>query len=161
MDILKIFEENLSYLAIGAILVIFLLGLKNKDKKSVDLVEKEEPIERNVDIDLLKKYEEKLIVLKDLYKQELIDSNLYKKKIELIVKRIEDIFGKDFFSFQEFQQKIVMESLKKDIQSKVKVKVHSDVAEEKSIDSLIDAVDKRINRGKRIWEKKILILLMK
>tara|TARA_Y200000002_G_C22534889_1_gene601395 strand:- start:463 stop:915 length:453 start_codon:yes stop_codon:yes gene_type:complete len=150
MDILKIFEENLSYLAIGAILVIFLLGLKNKDKKSVDLVEKEEPIERNVDIDLLKKYEEKLIVLKDLYKQELIDSNLYKKKIELIVKRIEDIFGKDFFSFQEFQQKIVMESLKKDIQSKVKVKVHSDVAEEKSIDSLIDAVDKRINRGKRI-----------
>ena len=150
MDILKIFEENLSYLAIGAILVIFLLGLKNKDKKSVDLVEKEEPIERNVDIDLLKKYEEKLIVLKDLYKQELIDSNLYKKKIELIVKRIEDIFGKDFFAFQEFQQKIVMESLKKDIQSKVKVKVHSDVVGEKSIDSLIDAVDKRINRGKRI-----------
>ena len=161
MDILKIFEENLSYLAIGAILVIFLLGLKNKDKKSVDLVEKEEPIERNVDIDLLKKYEEKLIVLKDLYKQELIDSNLYKKKIELIVKRVEDIFGKDFSSFPRFQQKIVMESLKKDIQSKVKVKVHSDVAEEKSIDSLIDAVDKRINRGKRIWEKKILILLMK
>ena len=150
MDILKIFEENLSYLAIGAILVIFLLGLKNKDKKSVDLVEKEEPIERNVDIDLLKKYEEKLIVLKDLYKQELIDSNLYKKKIELIVKRVEDIFGKDFISFPRFQQKIVMESLKKDIQSKVKVKVHSDVVGEKSIDSLIDAVDKRINRGKRI-----------
>ena len=150
MDILKIFEENLSYLAIGAILVIFLLGLKNKDKKSVDLVEKEEPIERNVDIDLLKKYEEKLIVLKDLYKQELIDSNLYKKKIELIVKRVEDIFGKDFSSFPRFQQKIVMESLKKDIQSKVKVKVHSDAVGEKSIDSLIDAVDKRINRGKRI-----------
>ena len=150
MDILKIFEENLSYLAIGAILVIFLLGLrKNKDKKSLEF-EKEEPIEHNIDIDLLKKYEEKLIVLKDLYKQELIDSNLYKKKIELIVKRVEDIFGKDFSSFPRFQQKIVMESLKKDIQSKVKVKVHSDVVGEKSIDSLIDAVDKRINRGKRI-----------
>ncbi|MAJ67555.1 MAG: hypothetical protein CMM89_05125 [Rickettsiales bacterium] len=153
MDILKIFEENLSYLAIGAILFIILLGLrKNKDKKPLDLVEKEEPIERNVDIDVLKKYEEILIVLKDLYKQELIDSNLYKKKIELIIKRIEDIFGKDFDSLPRFQQKIVMESLKKDIQSKVKlkVKVSSDVAGEKSIDSLIDAVDKRINRGKRI-----------
>jgi hypothetical protein len=151
MDILKIFEENLSYLAIGAILVIILLGLrKNKDKKPLDLVEKEEPIERNVDIEVLKKYEEILIVLKDLYKQELIDSNLYKKKIELIVKKVEVIFGKDFGSFPRFQQKIVMESLKKDIQSKVKVKVHSDVVEEKSIDSLIDAVDKRINRGKRI-----------
>lgn len=153
MDILKIFEENLSYLAIGAILVIILLGLrKNKDKKPLDLVEKEEPIERNVDIEVLKKYEEILIVLKDLYKQELIDSNLYKKKIELIVKRVEDIFGKDLGSFPRLQQKIVMESLKKDIQSKVKVKVkvHSDAAGEKSIDSLIDAVDKRINRGKRI-----------
>ena len=81
MDILKIFEENLSYLAIGAILVIILLGLrKHKDKKPLNLVEKEEPIERNVDIEVLKKYEEILIVLKDLYKQELIDSNLYKKK---------------------------------------------------------------------------------
>ena len=149
MDILKIFEENLSYLAIGAILAIILLGLrKNKDKKPLDLVEKEEPIARNVDIDVLKKYEEILIVLKDLYKQELIDSNLYKKKIELIVKKVEVIFGKDFGSFPRFQQKIVMESLKKDIQSKVKV--HSDVVGEKSIDSLIDAVDKRINRGKRI-----------
>ena len=149
MDILKIFEENLSYLAVGAILVIILLGLrKNKDKKPLDLVEKEEPIERNVDIEVLKKYEEILIVLKDLYKQELIDSNLYKKKIELIVKRVEDIFGKDFGSFPRFQQKIVMESLKKDIQSKVKV--YSDFAGEKSIDSLIDAVDKRINRGKRV-----------
>ena len=41
-----------------------------------------------------------------------------------------------------------MESVKKDIQSKIKVQ--SDVAGEKNIDSLIDAVDKRINRGKRI-----------
>ena len=71
-----------------------------------------------------------------------------KKKIELIVKKVEVIFGKDFGSFPRFQQKIVMESLKKDIQSKVKV--HSDVVGEKSIDSLIDAVDNRINRGKRI-----------
>jgi hypothetical protein len=149
MDILKIFEENLSYLATGAILLIILLSLrKNKDKKPLDLVEKEKPIERNVDIEVLKKYEEILIVLKDLYKQELIDSNLYKKKIELIVKKVEVIFGKDFGSFPRFQQKIVMESLKKDIQSKVKV--HSDVVGEKSIDSLIDAVDNRINRGKRI-----------
>ena len=149
MDILKIFEENLSYLATGAILLIILLSLrKNKDKKPLDLVEKEKPIERNVDIEVLKKYEEILIVLKDLYKQELIDSNLYKKKIELIVKKVEVIFGKDFGSFPRFQQKIVMESLKKDIQSKVKV--HSDVVGEKSIESLIDAVDNRINRGKRI-----------
>ena len=147
MDILKIFEDNQSYLAIIAIFVIFLLGSKkNKNKKPLELVGKDEAIE--IDVDALKKYEEKLIVLKDLYKQELIDSNLYKKKIELIVKRVEDIYGKDFNTFPRFQQKIVMDSLKKDIKSKVRL--HSEVIDEKSIDSLIDAVDKKIDRSKRI-----------
>ena len=147
MDILKIFEDNQSYLAIIAIFVIFLLGSKkNKNKKSLELVGKDEAIE--IDVDALKKYEEKLIVLKDLYKQDLIDSNLYKKKIELIVKRVEGIYGKDFNTSPRFQQKIVMDSLKKDIKSKVRL--HSEVIDEKSIDSLIDAVDKKIDRSKRI-----------
>ena len=68
MDILKIFEDNQSYLAIVAIFIIFLLGSKkNKNKKTLELVDKDEAIE--IDVDALKKYEEKLIVLKDLYKQ--------------------------------------------------------------------------------------------
>ena len=147
MDILKIFEDNQSYLAIIAIFVVFLLGSKKyTNKKPIELVDKNEDIE--IDIDALEKYEEKLIVLKDLYKQELIDSNLYKKKIELIVKRVEDIYGKDFNTFPRFQQKIIMDSLKKDIKSKVRL--HSKVIDEKSIDSLIDAVDKKIDRSKRI-----------
>ena len=147
MDILKIFQDNQSYLAIIAIFVIFLLGSKKyKNKKPIELVSKDEAIE--IDVDVLEKYEEKLIVLNDLYKQELIDSNLYKKKIELIVKRIGDIYGKDFNTFPGFQQKIVMDSLKKDIKSKVKL--HSEVIDEKSIDSLIDAVDKKIDSSKRI-----------
>ena len=43
-----------------------------------------------------------------------------------------------------------MDSLKKD---KIKVKLHSEVIDEKSIDSLIDAVDKKIDRTKE-YEKK-------
>ena len=147
MDILKFFEDNQSYLAIIAIFIIFLLGSKkNKNRKPPELVGNDEAIEIN--IDALKKYEEKLIVLKDLYKQELIDSNLYKKKIDLIIKRVEDIYGKDLNTFPRFQQKIVMDSLKKDIKSKVSL--HSEVIDEKSIDSLIDAVDKKIDRSRRI-----------
>ena len=147
MDILEIFEYNLSYLAIAVIFVIFLLGLKKgQNKKLLQQVEIDEPID--IDIDALKNYEEKLIVLKDLYKQELIDSNLYKKKIELIVSRVEDIYGNDFNTFPRFQQKIVMDSLKKDIRSKVKL--NSKVIDEKSLDSLIDAVDKKIDKSKRI-----------
>ena len=147
MDILKIFEHNQPYLAIIIIFVIFLLGSKkNKNKKPPELLDKDEAVE--IDVDALKKYEEKLIVLKDLYKQELIDSNLYKKKIDLIIKRVEDIYGKDFNTFPTFQQKIVMDSLKKDIKSKVSL--HSEIIDEKSLDSLIDAVDKKIYRSKRI-----------
>ena len=147
MDILEIFEYNLSYLAIKVIFVIFLLGLKKgKTKKLLQQVEIDEP--SDIDVDALKKYEEKLIVLKDLYKQELIDANLYKKKIELIVSRVEDIYGNDFNTFPRFQQKIVMDSLKKDIRSKVKL--NSKVIDEKSLDSLIDAVDKKIDKSKRI-----------
>ena len=142
MDILEIFEYNLSYLAI-----IFLLGLKKgKTKKLLQQVEIDEP--SDIDVDALKKYEEKLIVLKDLYKQELIDANLYKKKIELIVSRVEDIYGKDFNTFPRFQQKIVMDSLKKDIRSKVKL--NSEVIDETSLDSLIHAVDKKIDKSKKI-----------
>ena len=136
-----------SYLAIATVVVIFLVALKkDKNKKPVVIVAKDESTE--IDVDALKKYEDKLIVLKDLYKQELIDSNLYKKKIELIIKRVKDIYGQDFDTFPRFQQKIVMDSLKKDIKSKVKL--HSKVIDEKSIDSLIDAVDKKIDRSKRI-----------
>ena len=147
MDILEIFEYNLSYLAIAVIFVIFLLGLKKgQNKKLLQQVEIDEPID--IDIDALKNYEEKLIVLKDLYKQELIDANLYKKKIELIVSRVEDIYGNDFNTFPRFQQKIVMDSLKKDIRSKVKL--NSEVIDETSLDSLIHAVDKKIDKSKRI-----------
>ena len=147
MDILKIFEGNPSYLTIIGIFVIFLLGLrKNKNQKKLELVDKDEAIE--IDVDALKKYEEKLIVLKDLYKQELIDSNLYKKKIELIIKRVEEIYGKDLKTFPRLQQKIVMDSLKKNIKSKVKL--HKKVIDDKGLDILIDAVDKKIDRSKRI-----------
>ena len=149
MDIIKIFVDNPSYLVVAVILVILLLGLKkDKKKKTLGLVDKHEAIDVDVDVETLKKYEEKLIVLKDLYKQELIDSNLYKKKIELIVKRVEDIYGKDLNTFPRFKQKIVMDSLKKDIKSKVKL--HKKVLDEKGLDILIDAVDKKIDRSKRI-----------
>lgn len=147
MDILKIFEGNPSYLTIIAIFVIFLLGLrKNKNQKKLELVDTSEVTDFKVET--LKKYEEKLIVLKDLYKQELIDSNLYKKKIELIIKRVEEIYGKDLKTFPRLQQKIVMDSLKKDIKSKVKL--HKKVIDDKGLDILIDAVDKKIDRSKRI-----------
>ena len=88
------------------------------------------------------------IMLYSSSKYHLLRKNLYKKKIELIVKRVEDMYGKDFNKSPRFQQKIVMDSLKKDIKSKVIL--HSKVIDEKSIDSLIDAVDKKIDRSKRI-----------
>ena len=150
MYILEIFENYLSYLALVPILIIFLLGFK-KNKKNINKINSVlDEGEEYIDIDRLKNYEEKLIVLKDLYKQELIDSDLYKKKIELIVKKIEVILGKDFKTLPNIQQKIIMDSLKNDIKLKVKNKIDSQTVTKKSIDSLIDAVDNKIKKGKRL-----------
>ena len=66
---------------------------------------------------------------------------------------------KNYCELIDVDYDFVMDSLKKDIKSKVSL--HSAVIDEKSIDSLIDAVDKKIDRSTRIWKKKILILLMK
>ena len=62
-------------------------------------------------------------------------------------------------TFPRLHQKIVIDSLKKNIKSKVKL--HKKVIDDKGLDILIDAVDKKIDRSKRIWKKRTLILLMK
>ena len=69
----------------------------------------------------LKKYEQKLLALKDLYKQDLINAELYENKIDLITKRVEEILGDEFDSLPNFQQKVIMDTLKEDIKTKIKL----------------------------------------
>ena len=72
-------DQNLfSYLGVILIILFFLLGMKKNKNQTNNVTESES--NKKVDIDLLKQYEKKLFALKELYKQELIDSHLYEKK---------------------------------------------------------------------------------
>ena len=99
----------------------------------------------------LKNIRQKLLALKDLYKQDLINAELYENKIDLITKRVEEILGDEFDSLPNFQQKVIMDTLKEDI--KTKIKIIPSVKRENNIDNLIQAVDSRINKEK-IYEEK-------
>ena len=92
-----------------------------------------------------------MLALKDLYKQDLINAELYENKIDLITKRVEEILGDEFDSLPNFQQKVIMDTLKEDI--KTKIKIIPSVKRENNIDNLIQAVDSRINKEK-IYEEK-------
>jgi sulfur transfer complex TusBCD TusB component (DsrH family) len=127
------------------ITLIFLLALK-KDKGARK--EKEHKIQSFTDQDhreLLEKNELKLVALKDLYKQELIDVKVYLRKTELIARKISDEIGKNILELPKLQQKIIFNNLKKEIEKKV------DNAGEKNvktnIETLINAVDNRIRSG--------------
>ena len=77
------------------IFIIFLLA--KKETKKLNTHEKIDRIniQANEKIELLKDAETKLIALKDLYKQELIDAHVYLKKTELVANNI----SKEIFSF--------------------------------------------------------------
>ena len=151
MNILEISDNQFAIIPIALILIIFLLGLK-KNKKIKNKIDYSKANE-NIDISLLKKYEQKLLALKDLYKQDLINAELYENKIDLITKRVEEILGDEFDSLPNFQQKVIMDTLKEDI--KTKIKIIPSVKRENNIDNLIQAVDSRINKEKIYEEKKL------
>ena len=151
MNILEISDNQFAIIPIALILIIFLLGLK-KNKKIKNRIDYSKANE-NIDISLLKKYEQKLLALKDLYKQDLINAELYENKIDLITKRVEEILGDEFDSLPNFQQKVIMDTLKEDI--KTKIKIIPNVKRENNIDNLIQAVDSRINKEKIYEETKL------
>ena len=95
-----------------------------------------------------------MLALKDLYKQDLINAELYENKIDLITKRVEEILGDEFDSLPNFQQKVIMDTLKEDI--KTKIKIIPSIKRENNIDNLIQAVDSRINKEKIYMKKKTL-----
>ena len=123
-------------------MVIFFLALKkNKiQTKKKEFVKAEEQYK-----DFLVDSENKLKALRDLYKQELIDTKLYIKKTEVIANTIKEKLGRDVDEFAIHKKNEMYLILKKDIINKTK-KVNTK-QEKMNIDNLISAVDKRIEVG--------------
>ena len=100
------------------IFIIFLLAKKETKKLSTHEKIDRTNIQENEKIELLKDAETKLIALKDLYKQELIDANVYLKKTELVANNISKQIGNDIMDLQKIRQKAIFNDLKNEIKKK-------------------------------------------
>ena len=100
---------------------------------------------------ILEMAEQKLLALKDLYRQELIDVKLYIKKTELVASNLRNDMGENMLEINELQKTIVYSDLRKEI--KKKIDYQNPIESKTNIDKLILAVDKKINIGEIHEEK--------
>jgi len=133
------------------IILIFLLALPQKRKsKKIILNNEKSKLQNNsfvkaYNIEALQIAETKLIALKDLYKQDLIDASVYASKTEVVAKNLSNEFGSDIMELPELQQKMIFDNLKREINKKINTNDSKNVKND--IDNLIYAVDNKIKSG--------------
>jgi len=141
--------SNISYqivpFAFLFILLLLFTGMKNK-KTKISKVSKttEKPNLKEYEIFLLNS-EKKLIALRELYRQDLIDLNVYVSKTKTVANSIAKTIGKDITALSGSLNIEIHKQLRNNI--RVKAKSISTKDTEKNIDNLINAVDKRIESG--------------
>jgi len=140
--------SNISYqiipFAFIFLMILFFLSLKNKKKTNES--ETKTQIIDNIDekYEFLENAEKKLLALRDLYKQDLIEPRVYFEKTELIAKSINKFTGKEI-SKVNVESNYIYEQLKNDINKKVQTISTKKVSS--NLDKLISDVDKRIQTG--------------
>ena len=141
--------SNITYqiipIAFLFIILLFFLGLKNGEIKKNKKLNTITGINNYDFLKFLQSAEKKLLALRELYKQDLIEANVYVKKTELIAHSIIKVTGKDVSELITEKKKDIYAQLKSDIKSKAKsIKLDS---EKKNLDKLISNVDEKIQTG--------------
>jgi len=127
------------------VILLFFLSLKKgnnlKNKNFTNTVE----INKYDFFKFLESTEKKLLALRELYKQDLIDAKVYVDKTELIAKSIVKVTGKNVSQLISEKENSIYAQLKNDIQHKAKsIKTNED---KKTLDKLISDVDEKIQTG--------------
>ena len=127
------------------VILLFFLSLKKannlKNKNFTNTVE----INKYDFFKFLESTEKKLLALRELYKQDLIDAKIYVDKTELIAKSIVKVTGKNVSQLISEKENSIYAQLKNDIQHKAKsIKTNAD---KKTLDKLISDVDEKIQTG--------------
>ena len=127
------------------VILLFFLSLKKsnnlKNKNFANTVE----INKYDFFKFLESTEKKVLPLRELYKQDLIDAKVYVDKTELIAKSIVKVTGKNVSQLISEKENSIYAQLKNDIQHKAKsIKTNAD---KKTLDKLISDVDEKIQTG--------------
>ena len=127
------------------IVILFFLAKKKNKKKEVIII-KEIPLTDYVEhTEFFENAEKKLIALRELYRQELIDINMYVKKTELVAQSISKLTGKNVKELVQTKNEHIYKRLKNDISKKIqKIPSQKHIGD---LDKLISDVDKRIKMG--------------
>jgi hypothetical protein len=125
--------------------ILFFLAKKKNKKKEV-IITKEMPLIDYVEhTEFFEDAEKKLIALKELYRQELIDKNMYIKKTELVAQSILKLTGKNVRELVKTKDEHIYKRLKNNISEKIeKIPSKKHIGD---LDKLISDVDKRIKMG--------------
>ena len=127
------------------IVILFFLA-KKKNKKTDITIQKEIPLnDYGEHKEFFENAEKKLMALRELYRQELIDLKVYVKKTELVAQSISKLTGKNVKELVEVKNDHIYKQLKNDINKKIeKIPLKKDIGD---LDKLISDVDKRIEMG--------------
>ena len=141
--------SNITYqiipIAFLFIILLFLLSLKKRDNLKNKDTSNALEINKYDFIKFLESTEKKLLALRELYKQDLIDAKVYVDKTELIAKSIVKVTGKDVSQLINEKESSIYAQLKNDIRHKAKsIKIDAD---KKTLDKLINDVDEKIQTG--------------
>ena len=127
------------------ILLLLFLGLKkNKITKNLPLNDKFKLNQYDF-INFLESTEKKLLALRELYKQDLIDAKIYIKKTEIVAESIEKVTGKNLSEMISDKRNNIYTQLKSDISAKAR-KIQK-TSENNDLDKLISDVDQKIKMG--------------
>lgn len=127
------------------ILLLLFLGLKkNKVTKNLPLNDKFKLNQYDF-INFLESTEKKLLALRELYKQDLIDAKIYIKKTEIVAESIEKVTGKNVSEMISDKRNNIYSQLKSDISAKAKTIQRT--SGNNDLDKLISDVDQKIKMG--------------
>ena len=127
------------------ILLLLFLGLKkNKVTKNLPINDKFKLNQYDF-INFLESTEKKLLALRELYKQDLIDAKIYIKKTEIVAESIEKVTGKNVSEMISDKRNNIYSQLKSDISAKAR-KIQK-TSQNNDLDKLISDVDQKIKMG--------------
>ena len=127
------------------ILLLLFLGLKkNKVTKNLPINDKFKLNQYDF-LNFLESTEKKLLALRELYKQDLIDAKIYIKKTEIVAESIEKVTGKNVSEMISDKRNNIYSQLKSDISAKAKT--IQKTSGNNDLDKLISDVDQKIRMG--------------
>ena len=127
------------------VVILFFLAKKKNYNKDMISYKETSPMDYGEHKEFFENAEKKLVALRELYRQDLIDINIYVKKTELVAQSISKLTGKKVKELVETKNDHIYERLRNDISKKVQT-----ITSKKNIgdlDKLISDVDKRIEMG--------------